>query len=212
MPTTADARSALPRYRASASSIGSWGPWPRTVSTTDSSSHAQAASTSPTPSNHGRANTPAQNAAANAAGDSISAGRTFTAKPRVAAGSSIPVPSSDGAGSAELTSAPKPRVATGGAGLAVQTSAAKSGKPAGRSIPGRSAGGGRSVGRTAAAKPIKSSGRSIPAEVKREVWRRDLAAAPTSTGTPGGAAARASSWRSTTSFRSRGAAVRSRKT
>ena len=82
--------------------------------------------------------------------------------------------SADGAVATELTSAPKPRVATGGAGLTVQTSAAKSGNPSGRSIPDRSGGGAGSAGRPAAAKPIKSSGRSIPAEVKREVWRRDL--------------------------------------
>ena len=121
-----------------------------------------------------------------AAGDSISVGRTSTAKPRVAAGSSIPVPSSDGAGSAELTSAPKPRVATGGAEFAVQTSAAKSGKPAGR---------------------------SIPAGVRREVWRRDFRLLQLR-----GPAYREAlrlailfgKW--TTSFRSRGAAVRSRKT
>ena len=99
---------------------------------------------------------------AGSGGAAVATELTAAAKSRVAAGSSIPVPSSDGAGSAELTSAPKPCVATGGGGLEVQTSAAKSGKPAGRS-----------AGRTATAKPIKSSGRSIPAGVRREVWRRD---------------------------------------
>ena len=99
------------------------------------------------------------------ADDAVAIELTSAAKPRVATGDST---------SAGRTSTAKPRVATGGAGLTVQTSAAKSGKPAGRSIPDRSAGGGRSAGRTAAAKPIRSSGRSIPAEVKREVWQRDL--------------------------------------
>ena len=110
---------------------------------------------------------------AGSGGAAVATELTAAAKSCVAAGSSIPAPSSDGAGSAEQTSAPKPRVATGGGGLAEQTSAAKSGKPVGRSIPYRRAGGGGSAGRTAAAKPIKSSGRSIPAGVRREVWRRD---------------------------------------
>ena len=70
-----------------------------------------------------------------------------------------------------LTSAAKSCVA--GAGSAEQTWAMKP-RVAGGSIPDRSAGGAGSAGRTAAAKPLKSSGRSIPAEVKHEVWRRDL--------------------------------------
>ena len=83
---------------------------------------------------------------ARSGGDAMAAELTSSPKSRVAAGSSISVPSSDGAGSADQTSAAKPRVATGGAGLTVQTSAAKS---------------------------DKSAGRSIPSAVKREVWRRD---------------------------------------
>ena len=89
------------------------------------------------------------------AGGAVAPERTSAAKPRVAAGSSIPVPSSHGAGSAERTSAAKPRVA------------------AGSSTPDRSAAGAGSARRTAAAKSTRSAGRSIPAEVKREVWRRD---------------------------------------
>ena len=92
---------------------------------------------------------------ARSGGDAVTTELTSAPKSCVVAGSSIPVPSSDAAGSAEQTSAMKPRVAGG-------------------SIPDRSAGGAGSAGRTAAAKPLKSSGRSIPAEVKREVWRRDL--------------------------------------
>ena len=77
--------------------------------------------------------------------DAVATEPTSAPKARVAAGSSIAVPSSHGAGSAELTSAAKLGVA-GGAG---------------------------SIARTAAAQPGKSSGRSIPAAVRREVWRRD---------------------------------------
>ena len=146
------------------------------------------------------------------ASDAVATEPTSAPKARVAAGSSIAIPSSHGAGPAEQTSAAQPRVAAGrlipeqsahGAGPAEQTSAAK--------LPEQSvAGGAGSAAPTAAAKSGKSSGRSIPAAVRREVWRRDRAAAATSIRTAGGAAARASSWRSTTSCRSRAAAARSR--
>ena len=82
---------------------------------------------------------------AGSAGDAAATEPTSAPKARVAAGSSIAVPSSHGAGSAEQTSAARLGVA-GGAGSAAPTVAAKSGK---------------------------SSGRSIPAAVRREVWRRD---------------------------------------
>ena len=82
---------------------------------------------------------------AGSAGDAAATEPTSAPKARVAAGSSIAVPSSHGAGSAKQTSAAKLGVA-GGAGSAAPTVAAKSGK---------------------------SSGRSIPAAVRREVWRRD---------------------------------------
>ena len=79
------------------------------------------------------------------AGDAVATEPTSAPKVRVAAGSSIAVPSSHSAGSAEQTSAAKLEGA-GGAGSTARTAAAKSGK---------------------------SSGRSIPAAVRREVWRRD---------------------------------------
>ena len=77
--------------------------------------------------------------------DAVATEPASAPKARVAAGSSIAVPSSGGAGSAAQTSAAKLGVA-GGAGSAAPSAATKSGK---------------------------SSGRSIPAAVKREVWRRD---------------------------------------
>ena len=92
---------------------------------------------------------------ARSAGAAVATEPTSAAKPRVAAGSSIPEQSAHGAGSAVQTSAPKLGVAGG-------------------SIPDHSAGGAGSAGRTSAAKSRKSSGRSIPAAVRREVWRRDL--------------------------------------
>ena len=136
---------------------------------------------------------------AGSAGDAVATELTSAPKARAAAGRSIAVPSSHGAGSAEQTSAAKLGVAAGrsipeqssrGSGSAEQTSAAKLGVAAGRSIPEQSsrgsgsaeqtsaaklgvAGGAGSVAPTVAAKSGKSSGRSIPAAVRREVWRRD---------------------------------------
>ena len=79
------------------------------------------------------------------AADAVATELTSAPKAGAAAGTSIVVPSSHGAASAELTSAANLGVA-GGAGSAAPTAAAKSGK---------------------------SSGRSIPAAVRRQVWRRD---------------------------------------
>ena len=109
---------------------------------------------------------------AESAGDAVATEPTAAPKPRVAADSSIAVPSSHGAGPAQQTSTAQPRVAAGssipeqsthGAGSAEPTSAAKLGV----------AGGAGSAAPTAAATSGKSSGRSIPAAVRREVWRRD---------------------------------------
>ena len=78
---------------------------------------------------------------AGSAGDAVATEPTSAPKARVAAGSSIAVPSSHGAGSAEQTSAAKPRAAAGsvipeqsthGAESAEQTSTAKLGVAAGR--------------------------------------------------------------------------------
>ena len=109
---------------------------------------------------------------AGSASDAVATEPTSAPKPRVAAGSSIAVPNSHGAGSAKQTSTAEPRVAAGSsipeqsahaAGSAEQTAAAKLGV----------AGGAGSAAPTVAAKSGKSSGRSIPTAVKREVWRRD---------------------------------------
>ena len=89
------------------------------------------------------------------AGDAVVTELTSPPKPRVAAGVSTSVPSSDGAAPPKRTSTPKPRAATGG------------------SPPDRSAGGAGSAERTSTAKSRVASGRSIPAAVRREVWQRD---------------------------------------
>ena len=89
------------------------------------------------------------------AGDAVVTELTSPPKPRVAAGGSTSVPSSDGAAPSKRTSTAKPRAATGG------------------SPPGRRAGGAGSAERTATAQSRVASGRSIPAAVRREVWQRD---------------------------------------
>ena len=146
---------------------------------------------------------------AGSAGDAVATEPTSAPKARVAAGSSIAVPSAYGAGSAEPTSAAEPRVAAGslipeqsahGAGPAEQTSAAKLGV----------AGGAGSAAPTVAAKSGNRPADRFRLRSGARFGGAIRAAAATSTGIPGGAAARASSWRSTTSCRSRAAAARSR--
>ena len=134
---------------------------------------------------------------AGSAGDAVATEPTSAPKARAAAGSSI----------AELTSAAKPRVA---AGSSIQSPTARDRRSRLRR---------RSL--------VWPAARDRP----RRLWRRSQenrpadrfrlrsgatgairAAAATSTGIPGGAAARASSWSWTTSCRSRAAAARSRQT
>ena len=147
---------------------------------------------------------------AESAGDAVATELTSAPKARAAAGRSIPEQSSHSAGSTELTSGAEPRVAAG-------SSIPEAEYPR-RGIGGADFGGEAWCGRRRAIGRAYCGG-----EVRKIIRQIDSGCGPgarfggatqavaaTSTGIPGGAAAPASSWRSTTSFRSRAAAARSR--